>query len=271
MTKFSENIIGKIKNDCISPVPKWHFLLKNYAFWVMLVVSVILGSLSFSVIVHIANSGDIDLLDHMHGSLISSAVMMLPYFWLLSVAVFMLVAYCNWKHTKMGYRFKRRWIVLGSFLGSIFLGSIFYAIGMAKEVDGLMTTTIPIYNQSKHDALRELWFQPEKGLLVGKIIEIDEVEEKLVLRDESGKKWIVDDRAVGWENDELEKRGKIIKVIGLQTGEAYFEAKEIRRCNNCQDDEDEDFDDEKWGKDEKNTHKNIILKKEDLEKEASEE
>ncbi len=238
MTTFSDKIINKIKCDSIEPVPRWHFLFKGCAFWALFVISMILGSLSFSVIVHIASSGDFGFLNHLQGNLITSAVMLLPYFWILFLILFAISAYLNWKCTKRGYRYKRRWIVLGSFALSILFGYIFFLMGMAKEVDKLMSRAIPFYDKSKHDARVELWFQPDSGFLTGKIIEIDEEKEKLIVRDENGANWEVDDLNVKWENQSLENKGKVVKIIGNRDGDYKFSAKEIRRCNNCQDDED---------------------------------
>ncbi len=237
MTKFSESIIGKIRCDHIEPVPRWHFLLKSYVFWAMFVCSMILGSISFSVIMHIINSGDLDIINHLQGNLATSTVMLLPYFWLLSLLLFAFIAYVNWKCTKLGYRFKRRWIVLGSVALSVCFGSVFYAFGMGMQIDLLMTKSMPFYNQSKHAALNELWFHPENGLLTGKIVEIDEENKILLLKDDSGKNWSVNDVNIKWENTDLEKKGKVVKVIGEKDGENNFKAKEIRRCTNCQDDE----------------------------------
>lgn len=245
MTKFSEEIIGKIKCEHIAPVPKWCFLARGYAFWVLFVASVILGSLSFAVMVHIANSGDWDIFNHLGGNWITSTVMLLPYFWLVFLGIFALVAYLNWKHTKYGYRFRRRWIVVGSVGLSIFFGNVFYALGLGKEMDILMTKAMPFYDKSKHEARKELWLRPENGLLGGKIISIDEKTEEITLKDENGKKWIVDDRDVEWENEKLQQKGKIIKVIGKKDGEHKFIAKEIRRCRDCQNDEEDEKDEER--------------------------
>ncbi|EKE20002.1 MAG: hypothetical protein ACD_8C00067G0008 [uncultured bacterium] len=242
MTKFSEEIIGKIKCEHIAPVPRWCFLARGYALWVLFAISVILGSLSFAVIVHIANSGDWDVFNHLGGNWITSTVMLLPYFWLVFLGIFALVAYLNWKHTKYGYRFRRRWIVLGSVGMSVFLGNVFYAFGMAQEIDKLMTKSLPFYDESKHKARRELWLKPENGFLGGKIISVDEITEELIVEDENGDRWNVDDNNVIWENEKLEQKGKIIKVIGEKDGERKFVAKEIRRCGDCQADEDEDED-----------------------------
>ena len=237
MTKFSEGILAKIKCEHIEPVARWHFLLKSFTFWSLFFFSVFLGSLSFSVVLHILQSGDLDVFNHLHGNLLTSVVMLLPFFWLLFLILFATVAYFNWKCTRHGYRYKRRWIVLGSVALSVCAGSLFNFFGLGRQIDILMTRSLPMYNQSKHAALREVWFHPERGFLTGKIIEIDEVGEKLFLTDETGKVWEVVDRNVKWENRRLEEKGKIIKVIGSKNGENNFAAKEIRRCGNCQDDE----------------------------------
>lgn len=252
MTKFSEEIIGKIKTERIAPVARWHFLVKGYAFWTMFALSVLFGSLSFSVMMHIATAGDWDVFTHLKGNWFTSAVMLLPYFWVLFLFLFAIIAYFNWKNTKLGYRFKRRWIVLGSVGVSIFLGNVFYALGMGKEMDLLMTKSMPFYDKSKHESRKELWLKPENGFLGGKVVSINEDLEELVVQDENGNNWTVNDRDVTWENRKLEQKGKIIKVIGKKEGEHKFSAKEIRRCGDCQADED----DEKKSEEENNKQGN---------------
>lgn len=237
MTKLSDSIIGKIKCEQIKPVPKWHFLMKKCTLWTMFFVSVVLGSLSFSVIMHIVNAGDLSFADHLHGNWFISAVMLLPVFWMIWLFIFAILAFLNWKCTKLGYCTKRRWLLLGSILASMFLGQIFYMLGLGRHIDNAMTLAAPFYDQYKHQTRSQMWMQPDRGFLIGKIIEIDEEMEKLLVKDEFGKNWIVDDLDIDWENEGLERKGKMIKIKGQKTSESEFEAKEIRRCINCQDDE----------------------------------
>jgi len=129
--------------------------------------------------------------------------------------------------------------VLGSVALSFFMGSVFYAFGMGKAVDGMMAKAMPLYNSSKHRARNDLWLQPENGLIAGKVIRIDSVDEQLVIKDELGRDWSVDENAVLPEVKAGIKRGKIVKIIGEKNGENEFVAKEIRRCGDCQIDEDE--------------------------------
>jgi hypothetical protein len=237
MTKFSEEILGKIKHDHIAPVPRWHFLLKSSVFWGILAISILLGSLSFSVIMHIIDIGDLYVFNKMHGNFLTSTIMLLPYFWVISVTAFSLLAYYNWKHTKLGYRFKRRWIVSGSVVISVFMGSIFYALGMGNKIDTLMSDALPIYDNSKHDARAEIWMQPDNGLLVGKVISVDDAANNVVIEDASGQDWSVNDKDLGKQIDKSFKKGKIIKIVGKKNGDHGFVANEIRKCGDCQHDE----------------------------------
>lgn len=237
MTKFSEDILGKIKDERICPRPKWCFLLKSSVFWFLLILSMILGSLSFSVIIHFLTYGDLDMLGHLHGNFITSAVMLLPYFWILSLLVFASVAYINWRHTKLGYRFRRRWIFFSSIVVSGFLGSMLYALGMGNEIDVMMARAMPFYDKSKHVARQEIWLRPENGFLVGKIIEVDSVEKIIIIRDEKGRVWSVVEKEIGVTPETFIRKGKIVKIIGTKEGEYEFVAREIRKCGNCQDDE----------------------------------
>lgn len=237
MTTFSKSIMGKIKQECICPVPRWHFLLKSYVFWGLLALSLLLGSLSFSVIAHLVAVGDLDVFNYLHGNVLTSAVMMLPYFWILSLVIFALVAYYNWKHTRLGYRFKRRWIFVASIALSMFLGSILYTFGMGNAVDMVMVKAMPFYDQSKHAAHNELWLQPENGLIMGKITNIDNVEGQFIILDAKGTEWNIDGNEIKPAAGNVIKKGKIVKVIGKKSGERAIVAREIRKCGDCQDDE----------------------------------
>ena len=244
MTKLSESIIGKIKKEKICPTPRWHFLLKNYFLWLLFALCVLVGSFSFSVIANMLSNGDFDMFHYLNGSILTSAVLMLPYFWLLLLIVFAFVALYNWRRTRLGYRFRRRWMLMSSILMSVILGGAFYEVGLGDGVDALMGRSLPLYDLSKHSARREIWMQPEKGLIMGKIVDVDDQDDLITVSDEKGQKWKVSEKGAKWKiklkNKLEDKKGKIVKIIGERKGEDEFEAKEIRRCGDCQDDEDRD-------------------------------
>lgn len=255
MTKLSDKILAEIEKEHIVPIPRWHFLVKNYVFWGLFGVSVVLGSLAFSVIADMKDSGDWDLLGHVQGNLLASAVMMLPYFWFLFLLAFALIAYYNWHHTRKGYLFKRRWIFLGSIASSLFLGGFFYAFGFGGKVDRLMANSLPLYGDSKYKAREELWLQPEKGLLMGRIVEVSQTGETVVVEDNKGRTWVVENvSGCQKKPKETEARGNTIKVVGKKSGDKSFQAQEIRKCGDCDDREEkkEDFKKEQTRKNEDN-------------------
>ncbi len=127
---------------------------------------------------------------------------------------------------------------------SVILGGAFYEVGLGDGVDALMGRSLPLYDLSKHSARREIWMQPEKGLIMGKIVDVDDQDDLITVSDEKGQKWKVSEKGAKWKiklkNKLEDKKGKIVKIIGERKGEDEFEAKEIRRCGDCQDDEDRD-------------------------------
>jgi hypothetical protein len=240
MTKLSESIVGKIKQERIAPVPRWHFLFKSYIFWSLLGISILLGSLSFSVIAHIINNGDIDLFTHLQGNFVVSTVILLPFLWFFSLIIFAIVAYYNWKHTKLGYKFKRRWMLGSSIVLSMSLGSVLYAFGMGNALDRVMVKAMPFYDVSKHKAREELWLKPESGLIMGKVLNIDSINNQFVIQDVQGVDWKIDEKAISVQTVDAIKTGKIVKIIGKKDGANKFIANEIRSCGDCQDDEDQE-------------------------------
>jgi len=241
MTQLSQNIVGKIKQNHIAPVPHWHFLLKRYAFWFFLGLSILLGSLSFSVIVHIVNSGDLDIASHLQGDIFTSAIMLLPYLWFLSLCLCELVAFYNWKHTRFGYRFRRRWIFVASIAASMLLGSGMYALGMGTAIDNVMVGAVPFYYQSKHSARRQIWMQPDRGLLVGKVIQANNPSSSLTIKDDDGHIWNIDASEFQAKTPTVFEDGKIVKIIGTREGGSGFVATQIRKCGDCWKDEDDDL------------------------------
>lgn len=130
--------------------------------------------------------------------------------------------------------------MLGSAGLSVFFGSIFYAMGMGNAMDRVMVKSMPFYDASRHKARNELWLQPEIGLVMGKVVSLDNISNQMVIQDVQGRDWQIDEKEAVPNPAEVITVGKIVKVIGTKDGDNKFIAKEIRRCSDCQDDEDAD-------------------------------
>ena len=263
MTKFSDGIIRKIKQEHIAPVPRWHFLLKNYSLWTAFIVSVMLGSLSFSVIAHRILYGDWEVIEVAGLNPVLFFFVLLPYIWLLFLGLFSILAYFEWRHTKNAYRFRTYYMIVGSIAVSAVLGSFFYRLGLGKRIDVAMMKVMPYYNESLHKQRNDIWLRPDKGLLTGEVESVDDTG-IMTIRDGSGKEWTVVGNAatvtqikskpqrsasateIQVNNTvEQKKMGVEVVVIAERGQQGEFIAKKIKVVDEDHDDEDDKEDDDK--------------------------
>ena len=244
----------------MAPVPKWHFLLKNYSVWMAFVISVLLGSLSFSVVVHRMVYGDWEVVNIAELNPLLFFFTLLPYFWLIFLGLLSVLAYVEWKHTKHGYRFKTYYVIVGSILASAFLGSIFYKLGLGKRIDMAMIRIMPYYHDALQKQRSDIWLRPDKGLLTGEVQSVDEAG-TMTIRDGSGREWtVIEDAAtitqlqnrqqnsvpaVGMQiGSDVPKKKRAVEVVVIaeRGKQGEFIAKKIRVIDDEDDDEDEEED-----------------------------
>jgi len=177
-------VLEKIKN--IRPTPRWQFLLRDYSVWILGVVSLALGSLSFSVVLFMLANNDWDIYSEISNSFFKFLLITLPYFWLVFLLLFLLAAYYNFKNTKQGYKFPFYKISLISILSSMLIGVFLYNLGIAQAIEDSFNRRLPFY-QEVFNSRKKIWMQAEEGFLAGYIITLD--EEKITLQGIDGQTW----------------------------------------------------------------------------------
>ncbi|MCD4694216.1 hypothetical protein K8R62_02550 [bacterium] len=223
--KISEVIFKKIKESHIKPKPKWEFLLKDYTIWTLFGISLIVGGLAFSVIFYMFANNDWNLYQYVSGSFIGFFFVTLPYFWLIILVMFIVLAYYNLRHTKRGYLLSLRKIFLFSLLSSFLLGGVLYFAGLGKSINSIFNEKVPFYEKVLGHR-NSVWNNPQRGLLAGEVIEII-TPQKFYLIDLKGDKWCVEcfyESGCFYIEDE---NNKIVKIIG-DLGEECFQAKIIK-------------------------------------------
>lgn len=170
MTSLSQQVLEKIKNNNLKPKPKWEFLVKEYLIWALAVVSLIVGSMSFAVIIFMTTNDNWDLIDRVKGFW-QIMLLSLPYFWILVLAIFISVAYYNFRHTPKGYRYQLSSIFALSILLSIVFGAFFYQLGLGKAMDEIFYRNIPFYRDIHHKQMM-IWNLPDQGLIIGEIMSV---------------------------------------------------------------------------------------------------
>ncbi len=222
---ISEKVLKTIKAKKIIPKPRWTFLLKDYSIWLISVLSLIIGSLAFSVIIFLVKNNDWDVYEHINDSLLKFTILSLPYFWIVFLVFFIIVAHYNFKHTKKGYKYQLHTIVISSIIISMLMGAFLYNFGAGNAIDRILAQRMPFYQRFTQDP-RNRWLQSEKGLLAGEVIAIEEPN-VFQLKDISGKIWYVISGEVSLNGGSEIKTGDLIRMVGQQLDEDSFQAKRV--------------------------------------------
>jgi hypothetical protein len=233
MENLGDKVLEKIKKEKICLRPRWHFLLENYFIWFFFVVSLLVGSLAFCTILYIFFTNDWDLYKYLHTSFLGHVLISIPYIWFVILLFFIWIAYYNFKCTKSGYRHETFYVVGLSIVGSLLLGAFLNTLGLGETIENAVAASLPAYeNLVCCGSRKDIWDQPEVGLLGGQIVQVDG-KENFSLKDFNGVVWIVQE-----DDDTLEYEpvginiGEEVKVIGEDQGSHVFWAREIRPWKN---------------------------------------
>jgi hypothetical protein len=183
---ISQEILSKIKD--VKPRPRWQFLLKDYVVWFLASLALIISSLSFAVVLYMMIDNDWDVYSSISNSLLEFVFLTLPYFWLIFLGLFILIAYYYFRHTKKGYKLSLSKIFLFSLVINIFMGTFLYNIGLGKAIDNVVAQRVPFYKELINKR-QHIWSRIDDGLLGGVVMSID--KENLVIQDMEGNVWNV--------------------------------------------------------------------------------
>jgi len=178
MNGTGKNILDQIKKAHIRPKPKWEFLLKNYAIWAIFGIGVFIGSLATSVIIFMINHTNY-VADE---GFLNQVLINLPYFWFVILAIFIMAAMYNLKHTKKGYKYSIVVVVLISVVISLILGTAVYAVGGGEKLEDTFYKKVPVYKKIQEMKIEH--FNKLKDRLGGEVIRSD--GEVIIIKDSRG-------------------------------------------------------------------------------------
>ena len=226
MVNIAEKILDKIKKDHITPEAKWKFLLKDWVYWGSFIFTIILGAISFSLTEFSLRDSDWDIYPLLNRSFLGHLFNILPYFWIIAIFLFLVLATLNFKHTKRGYRFSPFLIVGVSIIISIILGSGLSYAGVDQILDETLSDTYPPYADMM---MRRhlLWDNSTQGLLIGKVESIE--DGYILLSDPRGNVWKIDIESARMSGLQEITPGKIIKIMGERKENNNFSASQFRR------------------------------------------
>ncbi len=220
MSKLSQHILEKIKNEDLKPTSKWVFRAKNGLFWGIFAGAAITGSRAIAVLIRIVSDSEFLLATSAQGGFIPPLRHLLHPFWLLFFLLFLLFASYGLHQTKNGYRFQTWKLIILNLFISLVIGVGGFLVGDGERFEKYIHDRAPFFKMHEENQ-RLLWSAPDQGRLGGEIIEIQD-EKLLILNAFDESIWTVD-----YQNSEQRKKftpevGYLVRIVGKSSGENTF-------------------------------------------------
>lgn len=227
MKNLIQDTLKKIETQHIAPEPRWRCSIRKYGLWMIFWVVLILGAISFSVAFDNSSNLDWDLYQFMHQSQLAYFLSVVPYFWIILIAIFSIVAFFEIRRTETGYRYSWLKIFMITFGGILMLWVFMFFLGFGGKFNSLLKDEVPFYGRHMVVTKESQWMQPAKGFLAGTIISAS--EKKLEINDLDGNDWNIDidDKTLIKPSVDIYPE-ETIKIIGTKVDEDNFKAEEIR-------------------------------------------
>ncbi len=228
--QFVERVLNRIKIEGVHPRPRWEFLLKNYLFWAVGALAVALGAVAFSAALFEIENTTWRLYLVTHSDLFSFMLSVVPFLWILALAVFVLIGYFNIRHTKRGYRYPLSLIAIGAVLTSVTLGGALYAGGYGGQIEESIGSFPPFYRPILEQE-RNWWLNPTKGLLGGVVVSAASSSPLgFVLKDFSGHLWKIDASDLRGIDLTVLARGGMVRIVGVPIAGASASSTIFHAC-----------------------------------------
>jgi len=205
---ISQIALQKIKESGIKPISKKVFSLKRIIFWVFVCFFVVIGALSYSVILSILFNNDWYLYNKL-GFIFTLKT--LPYFWFICLLLFTVLGEIYYRKTLLGYRHRIITIIGIYIIITGILGTILHFVEVGEMIENSISSNIPAYSVVVFDR-DEIWSHPEQGLLTGQIVEIN--DDVIKVSDSNGIIWDINVNDTSIDKKVKLEVGEYIKIVG---------------------------------------------------------
>ncbi len=211
---LTSRILEKIGEDGVRVRPRWEFLFKNYFFWFLGTVAVLLGAFAFSAAIFEVENAGWQYFPATHGDFMTFFFAAAPFLWAGALLLFVILGYINIRRTSRGYRYPLAVIALGAIMTSVTLGSALYVAGYGGDIEEVIGDHPPFYRPVLL-AERSWWSDPARGLLGGVVVSVASDTTSFTLKDFSGRVWTIDSTDVRGADLAALLRGGSVRIAGV--------------------------------------------------------
>jgi hypothetical protein len=223
---ISEKVIEKIRREKAVPRARWKFRLAHAIILTLLFGCLIVGGLALGTVLEIIGEFDLgNVLSRPKG--LRLAISSLPYVWLICMVIFLALAVAEYLRTRHGYRYRLRNVLGILFIAIAVLGAGFYASGLTFRLENYLENNVPHYGKLTKTP-QNFWYQPEEGLIWGRIISNDPGNKLLEIESPGEIFWQVDYSEATIRPRVSFQQGENIRAIGKEKGDNNFMAEDIK-------------------------------------------
>ena len=146
MDNFSKQIVTEIEARGVSPLPRWHFLVRRSVFWSLAVLSVLVGAVAFSVADYVFFDNEGISIKVLLESPLEGILQTIPFLWLAVFGLFVVSASLSFRHTRTGYRYRTGVAVLGVVVVAILLGTVLNIFDFGQGVHYFLLNHTTFYD-----------------------------------------------------------------------------------------------------------------------------
>jgi len=224
MTDISQKTFDKIKKEGVCPTPTWRLLLLRCIPISIVAMGVALAGAALAAAMYWTMDHDLQAMTETGPWWFVNILAHLPYFWLVSSGLGLVLAYVAFRATKFGYRYRVLVLLTVAFVSAGAVAGLFHLAGMDATLKLRAPDVLPVIRKVTEEKCM-FWNQPSEGLLGGRVTGQDDTG--LVLEDASGTSWYVTTTATtpGLEYAQFLQS---VRVVGEKAEDGRFIAKEIR-------------------------------------------
>ncbi|EKE11255.1 MAG: hypothetical protein ACD_15C00113G0020 [uncultured bacterium] len=229
MKDISKDIIAKIKEKNLVPQSRFRLQWKNYVFWLLMIMMILFGAASASLVVFNMVDFDPRFLHHMKlYKFFRIIIFTAPYLWLILSFLALAFGVLAFRNTSRGYRKSLLFATSLAVLIISLLGVFGHIMKINKKMDEMMSKRISPQMRSFSGPREGRWARPGDGLIGGEIMEVS--ENNLILISFHDEKWkiIINEKTEKIDKDDI-SIGEKVGVIGEKIDEFVMQAFSIKK------------------------------------------
>ena len=166
MTELEKKVLEAIGKRSLVPRPYYVFLATRSVFWILAVLSIVLGGISFAILLFATSNFLVEGWRSFDEVPLEEVMVSIPVLWIVSMPFVAASAYFGLRHTRRGYRLRPAHIVALTMAASLTFGGILHGFGAGHLAHSFLEAHVPYYERLTYIPYTE-WSRPDEGHLGG--------------------------------------------------------------------------------------------------------